>query len=198
MRRERSSPRDLELGAQVATTARRLTHLYALELDWRPDRLVIDPGEARRWLDEDGPASGVLALEEDGSLFLALYLDPGDRADPATLHEEVSHLVCLAWHAAQERPVSRLALELQSEVDRWVLARLEGRDAFRHFEAFAWRPRLRPAERRRYQAAHEAGHRYCRRLARRFPRRADTPGLLRELRGFYRASPQAKLRAAAA
>ena len=44
------------------------------------------------------------------------------------------------------------------------------------------------------EAAHRAALHYCRALARRFPARADTPGLLCELRRFYRAAPEQKLR----
>ena len=43
-------------------------------------------------------------------------------------------------------------------------------------------------------AAHQSALAYCRALACRYPLRADTPGLLAELRRFYRAGPEQKLR----
>jgi hypothetical protein len=49
----------------------------------------------------------------------------------------------------------------------------------------------------RYEAAHHAALRYCRRLDRRYPERRDTPALLSELRCFYRAPSEQKLRALA-
>ncbi len=51
------------------------------------------------------------------------------------------------------------------------------------------------ADRERYEAAHRAAHLYCRSLSRRYPRRSDTPALLHELRAFYRAPAEEKLRA---
>jgi hypothetical protein len=111
--------------------------------------------------------------------------------------EETSHLLCLAWHATHGLPISRLILELQAEVDRYLVARLAGADPFAHFERFRWDSWMDAATRARYEAAHRAGERYCRGLALRHPGLGDIPALLNELRDFYRASPQAKLRQAA-
>ncbi len=141
-------------------------------------------------------AAASWSLDEGQELLLGLYLDPCDRGDPDTVVEETSHLLCLAWHAAHDRRVSRLTLELQGEVDRYAVARLQGRDGFGHFERFAWADWMDAETRGLYEAAHRAARRYCRRLTRRFPERRDTPALLSELRGFYRASPEQKLHAA--
>jgi len=85
-------------------------------------------------------------------------------------------------------------LELQGEVDRYAVARLQGRDGFRHFERFTWADHLDAASRDLYATAHRVALRYCRALTRRFPHRADTPDLLSELRRFYRSDPDRKLR----
>ena len=53
------------------------------------------------------------------------------------LHIELTPRQALDY-AAQGRPVSRLILELQGEIDRYVVARLTGRDPFHHLENFAW------------------------------------------------------------
>ena len=79
-----------------------------------------------------------------------------------------------------------------------VIERLSGREGLGHFEEthFHWASWMDAADRARYETAHRTAHRYCRSLNRRFRRRRDTPGLLAELRRFYRATPEAKLRAA--
>ncbi len=188
--------RSLEpLAGAVVAAARRLAAIYRLELDWEPERFLIDPSCARELLRERGPRSGLLVLEEAQELHCGLYIDPADCADADTIAEETSHLVCYAWHAAQERPVSRLGLELQSEVDRYLLARLDGRDALRHFRDFVWAEWLGPDDLERYATAHRAALRYCRSLADRYPGRDDTPELVAELRHFYRAGLERKLRA---
>lgn len=183
---------------QVFRAQRRLLSLYRLDVAPCAWRFLLSPDEVRAWLPEGAPRTGLLALEEDGELWIGLYLDPRDLGDPDTVVEETSHFVCLAWHAEQGRRVSALALELQSEIDRYLLARLDGRDPLAHFREFEFDGWMDAATRERYEVAHAAGHRYCRALDGRFPRRRDLPELLAELRGFYRAPTSAKLHRATA
>ena len=189
------------LETRVGQFAGWLRALYALDLDFAAEAFVLDLSEetARDML-PPGCASGLLVREEEGELALGLHLAPRDREREGTVIEETSHLVCVAWHAAQELPVSALILELQAEVDRFAFARLRDdgveRKALGHFEDFELAGGLDAASRERYELAHRRAHAYCRALVRRYPRRADAPALVSELRRFYRASPDAKLRAA--
>lgn len=184
----------IQLRRAVATAERWLTAIYRLDLEVRAAEFVVTPAEAFRWLPEDAPRTGVVVVDSDDDVQLGLYVDPRDASDPDAVVEETSHWLCLAWHAAHDRPVSRLILELQGEVDRYIVARLQGRDGFGHFSGFAWAAEMDDATRDLYRTAHSAALRYCRALARRFPARADTPALLSELRRFYRAGPERKLR----
>ena len=99
----------------------------------------------------------------------------------------------LLWIGPTRDVAAQLQLELQGEVDRYAVARLSGRDGLQHFRDFRWVTGLDGASRDRYETAHRTAFRYCRFLSQRFPQRADVPGLLTELRGFYRASAQARL-----
>lgn len=187
------------LAASVRDIAARLDGVYALDLDIDPEDFLVSlpPERAQEWL-PSGCRSGLVLVEEADEIQVGMHLDPRDHDDAGTVVEETSHLVCLAWHAAQDLPVSLLVLELQAEVDRFVLPRLRREpDAMTHFEAFRWADGLEPAALERYEVAHQRAHRYCRSLERRFPAHSDTPGLLGELRRFYRASPETKLSAAA-
>lgn len=172
-----------------------LTRLYRLDLCFEAKHFVMSPERARSLLPLPSPRSGVVALEEADTLWLGVYLDPRDRCQLGALVEETSHLVCLAWHAEIGRSVSRLMLELQGEVDQYLVGRLAGRDGLAHFRGFRWARWMDGTTRERYATAHRVAHRYCRWLSRRFPRRSDTPALLRELRAFYRAPSEEKLRA---
>ncbi len=188
-----------QLAVTVGEVASWLADVYALDLEIEPERFLLSlpPERARGWL-PPGCRSGLVVIQGEDEMEVGIHLDPKDHDDTGTLLEETSHLVCLAWHAARDLPVSLLVLELQAEVDRFVFARLALRsDSFDHFENFRFADGLEPASRRRYELAHERAHRYCRSLERRFPRRSDTPALLSELRRFYRASPGTKLLAAA-
>ena len=185
----------------VAAAARMLIDVYRLGLVFDAERFVIAPEVAMRILDEEGPAdaaraaprSGVLIREDDQGAQLGLYLDPEDLADPGAVLEETSHLVYLVWHAQRDLPVSRLLLEIQAEVDRYLVGRLSGNDGFGHFRAFEWADWMDVETRRVYATAHRTAHRYCVFLSARFPSTGDIPELLRELRRYYRSTPDRKL-----
>ncbi len=185
------------LARRIAAVQQRLCAIYRLELPLSADEFVMSHDAARALVPARGPRTGLLALEEAGTLWLGLYFDPRDAEDPAAILEETSHWIAVVWHAAQRRPVSPLLLELQAEVDRYAVARIaRARDPLRHFRNLRLRAGLSRAQRGRYRAAHAAAYRYCRKLERRFPHGSDLPGLLRELRSFYRRAPAAKLFAA--
>ena len=124
-----------------------LTGIYDLDIGCRvEDFLVTDrgqlPGECR-----DAPGDEQLFVASDGDeLCMTLYLDAGvlerlERHDPSdsldgsnladcwTALEGISHFLCVAHNAAHDRPVSRLALEMQAEIDKYVacVALLRGR-----------------------------------------------------------------------
>jgi hypothetical protein len=182
------------LARRVAAAWRSLVAIYRLEVELRAADFLVPPERARALLPPGSPRSGLLVLEEAGELHVGLYLDPRDGEDPDAIVEETSHLLCLAWHAERGRRVSRLHLELQAEVDRYAVARVAGGDPLHHFAGFRWAAWMGAAERERYETAHRVAQRYCRRLEASFPLRADTPALLRELRRFYRAGAEQKLR----
>ncbi len=186
---------DPALARRVAALGSWLRELYRLDLALEAARFLLAPEAARALLPPGAPRSGVVLQEEGEDLWLGLYLDPRDRGDPGTILEETSHLLCIAWHATQGRSVSKLVLELQADVDRYAYARLHGGDPLAHLEGVAWLVSADDPEREHYQVAHEAARRYCGRLSSRYPARGDIPELLDELRGFYRAGPNEKLRA---
>ena len=154
---------------------------------------------------------------------LALYIDANvlerlERRDPfaaltqhnladyLTVAEGVSHFVYVAWNAAFDKPVTLLELELQAEVDKYVLGawllREQGAGRFPrelhralfdrvHIDPSA--ARIAPAciaRRRGMRGGSAAGS--PRGLAR--GTRVATRDLLAELRRFYRFGNARKLR----
>ena len=180
----------------VASAQRRITAIYQLELDLCAEEFVVDPETALTLLPPDSPRTGVVVVEKPYEISLGLYVDPEDANDPWTVLEETSHLLYLAWLAGRDWSVSRLVLELQSEVDRYAVVRAAGEDGLEHFETVEWGDWLDGSTRELYATAHRSAHRYCRSLDRRYPDRSDMPALLSELRHFYRAAPDQKLHAA--
>lgn len=118
------------------------------------------------------------------------------------LAEGVSHFVYVANRARQELPSTQLELELQAEVDKFVLLVIEQvpRDLA---EAFAVHARLYQDVRYLHAAGTELGDRYrtANDLAARFARRlmvSGTETTRATLRRFYRAGQAEKIRLVAA
>jgi len=134
-------------------------------------------------------------------------LDDDNLADFCTALEGVSHFHYLMWSVNRGRTVSLLELELQAEVDKYATAvslmtrQREGR--FPHalhprlFHHIAFAPTLDAESKRRYEAANRHAARYCRALEERFlrTRHSKPERWLGELRKFFRASREEKLRA---
>ncbi len=188
-RRESSAAQGALLLQAVVEAQRWITSIYRLDLDLRAEQFVVDPGTALRLLPPDSPRSGLVVVEEPAEISVGIYIDAADVDDPWTVIEETSHLLYLAWLADRDWSVSRLVLEFQSEVDRYAVARLSGRDGLGCFEGFTWCDWLDAPGRERYAIAHRRASAYCRSLERRHPRRSDTPSLLSELRQFSRVAP---------
>ncbi|HET9865303.1 MAG TPA: hypothetical protein VFP37_17815 [Steroidobacteraceae bacterium] len=182
------------------------------------DRAAMRRLDAARASDEQ-----LLLAEEDDALSLALYIDaqvlerlarrdPFDAltehnlADYLTVAEGVSHFVYVAWNAGFDKPVTLLELELQAEVDKYVLGawllRAQGAGRFPRelHRALFERARVDPlaaAERARlYHTASSYAGRFCRRVAAGLARgtRGATRELMAELRRFYRWGNAKKLR----
>lgn len=178
------------------------------------DEAFVKKIEGKRWRPTE---EKLLVYEIDNELNVSLYLDPAllqrlEQAPPEEALTEdnirdfwlalegVSHFVYLGHNARFERPISRLEMELQAEVDKFVLANLllakqqKGQTAPAGIHrALFCRPRfdgnLQHHEGRRYaRATHWAG-RYCRHLIDRMRARRS---MHRDLRRFYRLNRERK------
>ena len=126
-------------------------------------------------------------------------------ADYLTVAEGVSHFVYVAWNAGFDKPVTLLELELQGEVDKYVLGawllreQCAGRFPRELHRALFERTRIDPCAAAGrmglYRAASEYAGRFCRRVATRLAcgTHLATRELLAELRRFYRWGSARKL-----
>ncbi len=147
----------------------------------------------------------LLLRESEGSVELALVVPGSAGSDHDAwlqLAEGVSHFVYVANRARQELPSTQLELELQAEVDKFVLLVLE-RVPYDRGEAFEVHARLYENVRYLHAAGTELGDRYrtANDLAARFMRRLLSFGAETThsaLRRFYRAGQADKIRLVAA
>jgi len=180
------------------------------------DYLVTDKNHLAALSDSpESDANEILfLLEEEGALDISLYLnelmlqrlsasnpyvdlDRNNLNDFCTVLEGVSHFVYIAWNALHDKAFTRLELELQAEIDKYVGVRLliESQSApgiasdalVGHlFDNVRYHDWLEDADLERYKKANGMGRRYCYSLAQRFPGCRLTGEMARELRAFYR------------
>lgn len=156
----------------------------------------------------------VLRQHED-ELEIALVLppvsDPTELSAPhygpsdawLQLVEGVSHFVYVAERARTRLPATRLELELQAEVDKFVLLAFTGVPLEAHqtsalcdqlYERVRYLHAPDTEDGVRYRLANDLAARFVARLA----RSEDPPAVLRTLRRFYRAGQAEKIRLARA
>lgn len=177
---------------------RRLERFYHLE----------ETPDVRGFVRESPEAGGresLLLREIEGGWEMALVV-PNAAANEQDhwlqLAEGVSHFVYVANRARQELPATQLELELQAEVDKFVLLVLE-QLPYDRAEAFEVHARLYENVRYLHEAGTELGDRYrtANDLAARFVRRLLAFGpeaTHTALRRFYRAGQTDKIRLVAA
>lgn len=187
------------------------------------DFLVTDPGDVTGGADAAAAGEEQLFVARDGDdMAIALYVDANvlarlavsdplaslnatNLADWWTALEGVSHFQYLAYHAGHDREVSRLELETQAEIDKYVatlwMLRQQSPERFPRelhrllFTRTQIDPRLPPQRAGLYRRASAYADRFCRRMESRLQRPADETyrDMLAELRRFYRLSEARKL-----
>ncbi len=204
-----------------------LENIYHLEIEEDIHRFLVDdriftalvspliPGAC-----SDTLRSQVVLVEEEDGIDLGVYIDEeilsrlgrlslfslnnNEIADYCVLVEETSHFLSIVWHLRQGRPTTKLEMELQAEIDKFIflLALFEGiclpppPSLFALlFEQFHLEKGLSNEEKDRYLTANRLAQGYCRFLESAFEPKLSSTSLLSELRGFYRLGLHEKIRA---
>ncbi len=201
-----------------------LERTYDLETAYRVgDFLTTDKSLVNALSDADtaNVREQLLIVEHDDGADVSLYIDESvlgvlEQHDPTeslhdgnldafwTVLEGVSHFLFFAWSAGFDREVRLLEMELQAEVDKFVAALLlAGRQrqnrapAALHewlFDRHSFCRHLDAGELERYQRANRYAGMYCMTLQNRYLDGRVVPGLMTELRRFYRLSHHRKIR----
>jgi len=211
-------------GAALVSLQGALTEIYDLPVtpDVRDflmtDRAGLSAVDDPRTSDEQ-----LIVAEEGDTLSMALYIDAAvlarlERCDPfsgltqhnladyLTVAEGVSHFVYVAWNTGYDKPVTLLELELQAEVDKYVLCawllREQGAGRFPRelhrvlFERAHLDPVAAAGRIGLYHTASNYAARFCRRVAALLERKRNgvARDLMAELRRFYRWGNMRKMR----
>jgi hypothetical protein len=201
-----------------------LEGLYRISVDYAVEDFVItDPELARRLDASANPRENrekLLLAQQGDEVHLSLYLDAailerlaedcpldalhGDNLEDFLLAlEGVSHFLYVSWNAGFDRGVTLLELEMQAEVDKYVLASslfakqrrdLPPAQLWRClFDSPSFDHALDGEERSRYaDASHYAG-RFCFQLEHQFLKKNRNSEMMTELRKFYRMTQTGKI-----
>ena len=209
------------LGEIAVCVQRRLESLYALDPEAPVTDYLVPPdaaghlpgGGSRTLVAQDGDEVSVGVVLDDTVSDSLARTDPRERLDGSnlgsftTLTEEVSHFLYVLSRARRDQPLTQLELELQGEVDKYLVVLFfrgladEGAVSERLRELLFVRydlaAGLSEESRERYHEASRLANRYCRWLESRYLRgRRD--GLARETRRFWRLGQREKLETIAA
>ncbi len=210
------------VGEIAVCVQRHLESLYALDPEAPVTDYLVPPGVVAHL---PGDGSRTIVAQQGGEVSVGVVLDKSvgaglERADPrerldssnlgsfSTLTEEVSHFLYLLFRARSDRPVTQLELELQGEVDKYLVVLFfrglyeEGALSerlrqllFARYELLAG---LSAESSERYHEASRLANRYCGWLESRYLARRNHEALARETRRFWRLGQREKLETIAA
>ncbi len=210
----------------LASLQRQLERIYQIEIPHSVDDFLFTDLEVLKTLqghdefDESVVEERLLVVQDGDHVDVALYVDSevvnrltqddpgsclhdGNLADYCTAMEGVSHFLYLIWNAGYERGVSRMELEMQAEIDKYVsTAFLFGQQASGRvpsslhrwlFENPEFDASLDRVSMERYRDANYYASKYCARLEKRYLRRDGQAGMFNDLRRLYRLTDRAKI-----
>jgi hypothetical protein len=202
----------------------RLQTIYEIDTEYDVEEFVISDIMLAQRLENSSTARHIpeklLVRQHSEGLDISLFLDkevlknlhldnptqalhPGNLADFCTVTEGISHFVYLIWNAQHDRSISLFELELQAEVDKYVMAaallaeQLGG--TLPHnlphilFDKPSFDTQLNRNEHRRYRLANAYARQYCHSLHRSLLEIGDSVLITREIRQFYRLLNQKKI-----
>lgn len=187
---------------------RGLKDLYAIDTPYRAEKFLISKPSKLGHLD------GALCVRPGNTVEVGIYLSREVQNTLSALPikatwntpqlnafcvvaEELSHFHYFLFHASNGRPVSQLEMEIQGEIDRFLLCFFSGMPIEtlidRLFEKFKFRDGLSPEQSHRYKRAHDAASKF---VVKHFCKMAEPSKrevLFRFLRRFYRLAEAEKL-----
>jgi len=203
----------------LADLQNRIESHYDLDIPYCIEQFVSSDKAVADQLADDQVSDGqqrpnvdaevVFIHQQEDSLEFTVYVDEGllaavdgsqsDLDGLCTVVEGASHAVCLLWHAHHDRQIRPIDLELQAEIDKFMIL-TEGRHCTterRHLHRRLFANSTLLAEQgtamhERYRTASKLASRYCQWLNAHFLEAGAQAALHQELARFYRLSGRAK------
>jgi hypothetical protein len=183
----------------------KLEEIYRLEKCPEANKYVLSPKEFKR-LAKSSDNPQVIYVDEGSDATLGIYL--GKRIfkkiqnkakifsfqDFCVMAEEISHFIYLIWSKSNGKKITLLDLEIQAEVDKFLLAsnffRSQETVFQKMFETFMFRKNLLKDEKNRYIEASRLG----KKLATNWKnKKISLSEKIHWLRFFYRQNPSSRI-----
>ncbi len=184
---------------------KKLEEIYRLEKCPEADKYVLSPKEFKRFSkSSDNPQ--VIYVDEGNDATMGIYL--GKRIfkkirnkvkifslqDFCVMAEEISHFIYLIWSKSNEKKITLLDLEIQAEVDKFLLASnfFQSQETVfkKMFETFMFRKNLLKDEENRYIEASRLGKKLAINLR---SKKIPFSEKMNWLRFFYRQNPTSRI-----
>ncbi|MDH5447188.1 MAG: hypothetical protein OEY52_16685 [Gammaproteobacteria bacterium] len=207
------------------TLQQHLEQVYEVDTNLQVSEfLITDPILADKYDTSENPRNvheKLLLAQNDDQLDVALFLskeiighleanNPLESLNEENLHqfwvalEGISHFTYLTWNAQYDRQISLFELELQAEVDKfvmaiWLFSRQQDMLHPKHlitklFIKLQFDSALTEHELNRYTLANQYAYRYCEKLMGLLAGQFNEQQLFNDIRRFYRLTNHYKLR----
>lgn len=209
----------------ISNIQNQLESLYGICLTQRVEDYLINKKEIFNYISKKKntkiPKELFLVRRQNGSLIeIALFLDSKlihnlEKNDPyasltkknlsdfCILIEGVSHFVYFLWKTYRDRPITQLEMELQAEIDKFLMLFFYLRSAEEAvfqpemfkilFEDFNIHKDLSGEAKERYLTASSLASRYCYSFQKRFRDSENIKNIVDEIRQFYNFSQEQKI-----
>ena len=201
-----------------------LQNIYEIEIDHSVEDFLITDKVLADYLSVNKSNKNeerLLISEYDGGMDLSLYISAevyqhlndshpinlikqGMHSEFCLMLEGVSHFLYVVWNAYHHKQVTLLEMELQAEIDKFILMQNlidnekdnDAIDALRNwlFENNHYGSGLDADELQRYEQANYYAAKYCMALQQNYKLSGLNQNLLNDLRRLYRMSQQEKMR----
>ncbi len=184
---------------------KKLEEIYRLETCPAADQYVLSPKQFKRFAkSSDNPQ--VIYVDEGSDASMGIYL--GKRIfkkiqnkvkifsfqDFCVMAEEISHFIYLIWSKSNEKKITLLDLEIQAEVDKFLLASnfFQSQETVfqKMFQTFMFRKNLLKDEENRYIEATRLGKKLAINLR---SKKIPLSEKIHWLRFFYRQNPSSRI-----
>ncbi len=194
-----------------------LNNIYEISIPYNSEDFIIKKDGLKKLISGNSniifDRNQIILLEAEDEIKVAIYirkrllnnleltnpicnLTDKNIEDLCVLTEELSHFLYLIWNVQNSRMISNLALELQAEIDKFIICILLLESQFKHeliqplvyklFINISFDKKLSEEDKERYIIANNYAKKYCEFLINHYFKTKKITEAYRELRQFYR------------